>query len=418
MNTGNFNDLINFVRPSEHSKYSPSAAERWLETGCPASIRLEEPIPNTSSKYAEEGTLAHSYCEAVIRQRFYNTPIPHHLSLQLAQLEDNGVEMEHCANLYADVVEWWLRNPALGKIIWWGLERGVPVFPEKGCFGTADCLVIGSEGAAVIDFKYGKGKNVSANTVQLQVYAAGVAKHLPITNKDYPITAVVHQPRIVEDAKEHTYTFQELIDFLYVIERSINKCEDPNAPIVDGNHCFWCRARRTNDPSLKCPVIADRPRKLALENFDKFLADSNLNPPDIAVKTTRDQAIIKLMALKPLIDEVVNEAHSEFKQRLINGEAIEGIQLVENYGRRVINAVNDEEASRLIKQHFPQVNPVKTVPSKVKLKTLTEIEKELGKNKLDPLCIRKITKEVKVVDQKTRSIIESMSQYAKQIGGQ
>jgi len=41
-----------------HAKLAPSAAHRWLN--CPGSIRLTADIPETTSKYAEEGIAAHT----------------------------------------------------------------------------------------------------------------------------------------------------------------------------------------------------------------------------------------------------------------------------------------------------------------------------------------------------------------------
>ena len=44
-----------------HATFSPSAAERWI--ACPGSVKLSENCPKTTSKYAEEGTLAHALAE-------------------------------------------------------------------------------------------------------------------------------------------------------------------------------------------------------------------------------------------------------------------------------------------------------------------------------------------------------------------
>jgi hypothetical protein len=37
---------------------SPSGADRWMV--CPGSVALEEPFPDDSNEYSEEGTCAHS----------------------------------------------------------------------------------------------------------------------------------------------------------------------------------------------------------------------------------------------------------------------------------------------------------------------------------------------------------------------
>lgn len=415
-----FEQFLNFVRPSDHSKYSPSSADRWLKTGCPASINLCKDIPpGETSKYAEEGTMAHELCEHFVRESFMGLPVPNDMHLMLAMLPDQGEEMTICAQQYVDVVSYWLSPEAgLGDIVWWGLEKGVPVFPELGCFGTADCLVVGTKGAAVIDFKYGRGKNVSADTLQLKVYAAGLAKHIDIPKDHmYPITAVVHQPRTDADAKEYTYRFDELIDFLDVIHESILIAERGDTQPVEGNHCFWCPANRTRDLNLKCPIKREKPLKLAQENFDKFMADSQKMPETDELKARRDAAIIKLMSLMPAIEHIVTQGQDEFMHRINQGEHIEGVRIVDKQGRRKINAENDADAKALLMQHFPNVNPVEIIPAKEKIRTITSLEKELGRGKLEPICVRPIKKEIEVLDDKKREILNSMTNYAKQIGG-
>ena len=46
---------------NKHALLSASSAHRWLE--CPPSARLCESMPEETSVYAEEGTLAHQICE-------------------------------------------------------------------------------------------------------------------------------------------------------------------------------------------------------------------------------------------------------------------------------------------------------------------------------------------------------------------
>ncbi len=50
---------------SAHAKFSPSGAHRWIP--CPGSLALEAAYPNTSSKFADEGTAAHEVAAKVLQ---------------------------------------------------------------------------------------------------------------------------------------------------------------------------------------------------------------------------------------------------------------------------------------------------------------------------------------------------------------
>jgi hypothetical protein len=406
------NDLLNFVRPSPHSKFSPSAADRWMT--CHYSIDASKDIPEETSSYAEEGTLAHSVCEAVFRQQYFDIPFPDDLKMQLIGYD--GDEIFACAHGYVEVITFWLNNKELiGDVLFYGLEKGIPIFPEEGCFGTADCLIIGSKGAAVIDYKHGKGKNVAANSLQLRVYAAGVARYLANVPQDYKINCIVYQPRTDMAPKEISYTMPELNQTLGDIWKAIEETKKPNLEPLEGNHCYWCPAARTKDYTKKCKLISEKPLKLAQENFGKFLADMNapiekFNAPN----PNRDAAIVKLHALYPLIKKIVEDTTEELMMRIQSGEHVDGVRIVEELGRRELGFENDEQAAQAIKSQF-KVDPWKIIPETKKLKTITEIEKAIGKNKLDSLCVRKVKKKVDVMDGKIRDILGEMSAYGEMI---
>lgn len=406
------NDLLNFVRPSPHSKFSPSAAERWMV--CHYSVGASKDIPEETSVYAEEGTLAHSVCEAVFRQQYFDVPFPNDLQMQLIGYD--GDEIMACAQGYVDVITFWLNNKdMIGNVISYGIEKGVPIFPEEGCFGTADCLIIGDKGAAVIDYKHGKGKNVAANSLQLRVYAAGIARYLANVPEDYKISCIVYQPRTDMAPKEITYTMPELNQTLGDIWKSIQATKGTNLEPCEGNHCYWCPANRTKDIEKKCKLMRDKPLKLAQENFGKFLADMNapiekFNAPN----PNRDAAIVKIHALFPLMKKIVEDTTEELMMRIEAGEYVEGVRIIEELGNRQLNFETDEQAAAALRTQF-NIDPFKIIPETKKLKTITEIEKVVGKNKLDSLCVRKVKKKVDIMDGKIRDILGEMATYREMI---
>ena len=54
--------------PNAHAKLSASSAHRWLN--CTAAPGFEQQFPRATSEYAEEGTLAHEFCEIFGRNAF------------------------------------------------------------------------------------------------------------------------------------------------------------------------------------------------------------------------------------------------------------------------------------------------------------------------------------------------------------
>jgi hypothetical protein len=401
--------LTGFIRPSPHSTFSPSGADRWL--ACAYSVNASKGIPEEDSIYSIEGTIAHSFCEAVFYKDHLGTEIP--VDLYMKTLEYDQDEMMECAVGYSEVIRYWLSNKEIiGDVLYYGLEKGIPVFPEEGCFGTADCLIIGTKSSVVIDYKHGKGKNVGAGSLQLKVYAAGVARYLIDVPEGYRIFAVVYQPRTDSAPKETSYDMPALNAFLGDIHKAIQASKAKDLAPVEGNHCYWCPAKRTKDTALMCPIMKEKPVKLANERFDKFLADMNAPINNWSEPNPkRDEAMIKIMSLLPMMKDIAESAEEEFKLRLLKGEAIPGMRLIDKFGKRMINAENDEDTVTLLKSKFPNLNPLKVVPATTKLRTITDIEKEIGKNKLDSICIKKVTKEVDILDEKIRSILGEMAAY-------
>lgn len=406
--------LQNFVRPSEHSKFSPSAAERWLETGCSFSLEYTKNIPEKEEEYTKEGTVNHSVCEAYFYYVLFGRPFS--AELKFSMLGYNADEMMARARIYVDVVMFWLKNKeVIGDVIWYGLEKGIPVFPEEECYGTGDCIIIGTKASVVIDYKNGM-KKVSASSPQLKVYAAGIARHLINVPIDYKIYCVVVQPKVSAAPVEICYDMPTLNQFLGVIWSSIQKTKRKDLQPVEGNHCFWCPASRTSDVNLKCPAIKAKPLKIAQENFGQFMKDMNAPITDFnAPNIKRDEALIKIITLYPLMKKVYEDGIEELKLRLQENEAIAGVSLVKTTGNRKLNAVDDVQAAQMIRTYFPQLNPVKTIPATEKLMTLTEMESILGKNKLDSLCIRPITDKVVIMDEKMRNILGEMAAYGAMI---
>lgn len=160
--------------PETHALLSASSAERWLH--CTPSVRLTQGLPDTTSPYAEAGRLAHAIAELRLRKLFLESMGPKTFAARLNKLKKDPAfdpEMLHTTEEYADFVhEQALAFPARPYV---AVEQRVDFssFVPDG-FGTADCILIGSNVLHVIDYKHGQGHPVEAEeNPQLKLYALG-----------------------------------------------------------------------------------------------------------------------------------------------------------------------------------------------------------------------------------------------------
>ncbi|MBF31837.1 MAG: hypothetical protein Unbinned1322contig1000_30 [Prokaryotic dsDNA virus sp.] len=402
------NELVSFIRPSDHSRFSPSSTDRWV--GCPFSVKASDKIPDETSKYAAEGTLAHTVAEDYFAHMFHGAEKSPELMMADQDMMD-GAQMH-----YDCIVGWLDHKDYIGEVLWHGLEKGIPIFPEKSCFGTADCVIVGTKGCVIIDYKYGK-RSVSANSAQLKGYLLGIFRHLIDVPEDYQFHAVVTQPRTDTIPKVAEHSYYEMREFEAMVYTAILQADAPGLQPVEGSHCFWCKARRTNDPNLKCPAIAQKALKLAGENFDGFLADMNQPVKTGALNTKRDKALLKIMSLLPMMKQIAKDGEEEFKYRLEQGETIDGVNLVEVQGKRKWKLDDPRDMAREIAKLYPEVQAgYMTVPV-MKVMSQAKVKKAAGVKDLDQsLTVRPLKKEIVIPDRTKQEVLGALTDYGKMIG--
>ena len=174
-----------------HALLSASSSHRWLN--CPPSARLCENYEDKSSEYAQEGTDAHSLCEHKLKSM---------LGMESANptegLSFYSEEMEQCACDYAAyVMELVAEAKKICKDPVVLIEQRLDFsrFVQEG-FGTGDCVIIADGTLYIVDYKHGKGVEVSAvDNPQMMLYALGA---LELFDGIYDIDTVqmaIFQPR-------------------------------------------------------------------------------------------------------------------------------------------------------------------------------------------------------------------------------
>lgn len=243
---------------SAHSKIGASSMHRWAV--CPASVRLSEGIKNTQSKYAEEGTAAHELAAKVILGKG--------LWPETRGLDS---EMIDAVTVYTDVIAEELKDED-SKI--WVEEKLDLSSLYPGLFGTADSVIYKrkQKKLIIVDYKHGAGipvdvvdKETGKPNVQLLYYALGAlysssTKGLLIEN----VELVIVQPRCLHaegPIRKTTFPSSDLIDFSADLIEAAKRTEDPNAPLVPGEHCRFCPA------AGKCPKLHTQALSLAKQDF-------------------------------------------------------------------------------------------------------------------------------------------------------
>lgn len=237
----------------QHALLSASGAKKWMN--CTASVRLEERLPDEESEYAAEGTLAHSMCELKLTKIFMDRNMSDKtFKTRLHKLMKEPLyqkEMDGYTDQYVDYVTG----------IAYGFQSAPTVAVERRLeysdwapegFGTSDCVLVHGTELHVIDFKYGKGKGVSAvENPQLKCYGLGAIKAFEAIYPIATITLHIVQPR-TNNFSSWSISKQELLDWGANVLRPVaqkafaGEGECVPGPWCDDNFCklrFNCRAR-------------------------------------------------------------------------------------------------------------------------------------------------------------------------------
>lgn len=242
----------------KHALLSASSSHRWLN--CPPSARLCENYEDKGSEYAQEGTDAHSLCE-------------HKLKLALGMesadptegLSFYSEEMEQCACDYAAYVTELVaeaKKTCKDPVVLIEQRLDFSRFVEEG-FGTGDCVIIADGTLYIIDYKHGKGVEVSAEAnPQMMLYALGA---LELFDGIYDIDTVrmaIFQPRR-ENISVCVMAKDDLLQWAY--NELVYKAKLAYAGEGDfqaGEHCRFCKAK------ANCRKRAEYNLELAKYDFE------------------------------------------------------------------------------------------------------------------------------------------------------
>lgn len=351
-----------------HALLSASSANRWL--ACTPSARLEETFPDTTSVYAEEGTLAHELAELKARKHFIDPMGARTFNNKVKKLKENELwqdEMLTYTDAYLDylssVVHGYSSPPYIAIEKRLDFSSYVP-----GGFGTGDCIIIGGDTLHVVDFKYGKGKAVFAeDNPQMKLYALGALSAYSILYDIKKITVVIVQPRL-DSISEWDLSKEELLAWGESIKPIAQTAFDGKGEFVQGDHCGFCRA--------KSVCRARTEFNIAIEDEFKLQKPPTLSNEEVG------RALIKAQHLKKWATDLEEYTLSE----CVKGNEVPGWKAVEGRSNRAFGDI-DKAFEVLKADGIKEVMLYEKKPI-----TLTATEKLVGKAKFNELLADYIIK--------------------------
>lgn len=337
----------------KHALLSASSSHRWLN--CPPSARLCENYEDKGSEYAQEGTDAHSLCEHKLKLALgMDTTDP------TENLSFYNEEMEQCACDYASyVLELVEEAKKICKDPVVLIEQRLDFsrFVAEG-FGTGDCVIIADGTLYIVDYKHGKGVEVSAvENPQMMLYALGA---LELFDGIYDIDTVrmtIFQPRR-ENVSVCVMSKDDLLQWAYNdLMAKAKLAYEGGGEFACGDWCRFCKAKAA------C-------RKRAEYNLE-------LAKYDFAMPDTLEDA--EIAAILEKADELAAWAADvkEFAlQQALGGVKYAGFKVVEGRSNRKYTD-EDAVADTVKKAGYDPYEP--------KLLGITAMEKLLGKKQFAKL---------------------------------
>lgn len=324
-----------------HARLSPSGSARWLN--CTASVKKTSGMPNKSSKFAQEGTDAHTYHEQILLKTYVDGTM------------DKGTET--AVRVSTDYI-----NSILHPETDMHIEMRVPLtsYGISGLGGgSSDVILINYNddfertvrSVEVVDYKHGKGIVVEIDgCTQLMQYGLGTVIMFDIPD-NVPIKMTITQPRAYHKdgpIRSMIMTAGELRKWAdMVLLPKARECNSDDAKYVPSDTaCRWCLANGD------CDAQAAKYTKLFSDGIEEVPKrpvgrpqkrdDGTLDP------YVRDSILLNLTSIKKFLKSVEDRAHRE----VLNGSKdYPMFKLV----RKRSNRKFKDGADKVLVQKFPDL---------------------------------------------------------------
>jgi len=356
---------------AKHALLGASSSDRWLN--CPPSARLEAQVEEKASEYAREGTFAHTLAELKLAHYLgtlttpkYNTKLK-----KLKQEEHYSEELESDTQIYIDfavekINEARAKTPDAAVLLETKLDYS-PWVPEG--FGTGDLVLITDGVLEIVDLKFGRGIQVSAeDNSQMQLYALGAINQFGFLYDINTVKMTIHQPRL-----DHISTAEMTVDDLMywatnTVMGGAELAWKGEGEFRCGPWCQFCKIKAT------CRKRAETNLQLAKYDFK--------DPPQLT-----DDEIAEVMFAADELQRWVSDVQAYALDQAINhGKEWPGFKLVE--GRSYRRYSDEAEAAKALAAAGFEEEKIYTRS----LLGITAMEKLVGKKQFNEIlgaCIVK-----------------------------
>jgi hypothetical protein len=262
------------------------------------------------------------------------------------------------------------------------------------CYGTADCVVVGTDRITVVDLKYGQGVAVDAvENPQLMLYACGaIDKYGDLLGAEMA-EMIIYQPRL-NSVSRYELPVAELIAWRDRISEIAIQALGPDAPFGPSESaCRWCLAKGICRAQKEEAIKRD------------FGPISELLTPD---------EIAEALAAAPMIDQWLKDLRSAaLDMAYAQGKQIPGYKVVLSGGRRIISD-SDAAIETLTAAGYKQSDvSVRLV------KGIGDLDKIVGPSLADvlgPLLVKSVGKPALVPESDKRPAVNPDGEASREFG--
>lgn len=362
-----------------HARLGPSN-HRWPH--CPGSVREETRYEDTSGPAALDGTGSHLLLElclqdgAMHRAEVFlhrtigegHPEIPQGWYVDTDRVERVQMALDYITRRMEELDVQWIRSEVLsnpgehfGRTDWWGTTDIV----IHGVCRNTRCNVL-----EVIDYKDGRGFVDAKNNSQLTSYAMGqiaplifnqaTRKHNP-HNGSYLVRMTIVQPRSTVPVRYEEVSAPELWDRGKVLAQAAKATDDPNAPLIPGKHCQWCKHKGACVEYTGQALEGAALMTIATDGKSSLI--EAIKTGAIAPTEMDSARIAAILDASALITKMIEAVEAEAMRRLEAGDTVPGYEI--GTGRNSREWIDEEEvvAKKLKGMRFlkDEIYPTKLV---------------------------------------------------------